>query len=111
MAYCKIPITCQPYSKQTFKLTLEGGKRNINIKLELRYHDLCDLWTAAITDNSTGKLLVDMLPLVCGVNLLGQYRHLEIGEAYIIPATDTDLMMPDNQTLGSTFILVWGDAS
>lgn len=111
MAYSKIPITCQPYSTQTFKLTLDGGSRNVNIKLQLRYHDLFDLWTAAITDNSTGKLLVDMMPLVCGVNLLGQYRHLRIGEAYIIPATDTDLMMPDNQTLGSTFILVWGDAS
>lgn len=111
MAYCQIPLTCLPYSEQTFKLTLEGGKRNINIKLKLRYHDLCSLWTATIIDNASGKVLVDMMPMVCGINLLGQYRHLEIGEAYIHPVTDTPLMMPDNQTLGSTFILVWGDAS
>ncbi len=111
MSYCKIPLTCQPFSTQTFKLTLEGGARNINVKLELRYHDLYDTWTAAVTDNSTGELLIDMMPLVCGVNLLGQFKHLELGEAYIVPATDTTLMMPDNTTLGSTFVLVWGDAS
>ncbi len=111
MAYCKIPLTCQPFSTQTFKLTLAGGERNINVKLTLRYHDLYDTWTAAVTDNSTGELLIDMLPLVCGIDLLGQYKYLELGEAYIIAATDTTLMMPDNTTLGSTFILVWGDAS
>ncbi len=111
MSYCKIPLTCQPFSTQTFKLTLEGGARNINVKLCLRYNDLYDLWTAAVYDNSTGELLIDTMPLVCGVNLLGQFTHLEMGEAYIVPATDTDLMQPDNTTLGSTFILVWGDAS
>ena len=111
MAYCQIPLTCQPYSDQNFKVTLDSGKRNVNIRLKLRYHDLYNLWTATIIDNATGVMLVDMLPLVCGVNLLGQYRHLEIGEAYIMPVTDTDLMMPDNETLGSTFVLVWGDAT
>lgn len=111
MAYCRIPLTCQSQSVQTFKLTLEGGKRNINIKLMLRYMDLYDTWIAAIYDNSTGDLLVDMMPLVCGVNLLGQYRHLSIGEAYIVPVSDTLLMQPDNKTLGTTFVLIWGDAS
>lgn len=111
MAYCQIPITCQPYSEQTFKVTLEGGRRNVNIRLKLRYHDLYDLWTATVINNVTGEVLIDLLPMVCGVNLLGQYRHLEIGEAYIHPVTDTPLMMPDSQTLGFIFILVWGDAS
>lgn len=111
MAYSEIPLTCRPYSSQTFKLTLNGGKKNINIKLELRYQDIYDVWIAAITDNSTGELRIDMLPLVCGVDLLGQYQHLGLGHAFIVPATDTDLMMPDNNTLGSTFILVWGDDS
>ena len=111
MAFCKIPLTCKPYSMQTFKLTLEGGKKNINIKLDLRYQDLYDVWIAAITDNSTGELLIDMVPLVCGVDLLGQYKHLGLGRAYIVPVTETDLMMPDNTTLGSIFILVWGDDS
>ena len=97
MAYCRIPLTCQTQSVQTFKLTLEGGKRNINIKLVLRYMDLYDTWIAAIYDNSTGDLLVD--------------KHLSIGEAYIVPISDTLIMQPDNKTLGTTFVLIWGDAS
>ena len=111
MAYATIPLTCQPYSTQTFKVTLDGGSRNANIKLGLRYHDLVGTWTASVTDNSTGELLIDMLPLVCGVNLLGQYRHLEIGEAYVMPVQDTTEMGPDNKTLGTLFQLVWGDST
>lgn len=94
---------------QTFKLTLDGGKRNINIKLALRYHDIYDCWIGTVYDNSNGKMLIDSMPMVCGVNLLGQYSYLEIGEAYILPTTETTLMMPDNKTLGSVFQLFWGD--
>lgn len=110
MSYCIVPLTNQPYSEQEFKLTLKN-RRNINIKLKLRYNDLCADWMAEIIDNSTGKTLIDTLPLVSGVNLLGQFGYLNIGEAYVIPTTDTELMMPDNTTLGSVFALVWGDHS
>lgn len=110
MSYCIVPLTNQPYSEQEFKLTLKN-RRNINIKLKLRYNDLCTDWTAEVIDNSTGKTLIDTLPLVTGVNLLGQFGYLNIGEAYVIPTTDTELMMPDNTTLGSVFVLVWGDRS
>lgn len=111
MAWCEIPLNNAPYSEQTFKLNLEGGAKNIYIKLVLRYHDLYDLWTASVTNNATGEVLIDTLPLVPGVDLLGQYQYLEIGHAYIVAATDTDLMQPDNTTLGSAFLLIWGDAS
>lgn len=110
MSYCIVPLTNQPYSEQEFKLTLKN-RRNINIKLKLRYNDLCADWTAEVIDNSTVKTLIDTLPLVPGVNLLGQFGYLNIGEAYVIPTTDTELMMPDNTTLGSVFVLVWGDRS
>ena len=110
MSYCIVPLTNQPYSEQEFKLTLKN-RRNINIKLKLRYNDLCADWTAEIIDNSTGKTLIDTLPLVPGVNLLGQCGYLNIGEADGIPTTDKELMIPDNTTLGSVFTLVWGDHS
>lgn len=110
MSYCIVPLTNQPYSEQEFKLTLKN-RRNINIKLKLRYNDLCADWTAEVIDNSTRKTMIDTLPLVPGVNLLGQFGYLNIGEAYVIPKTDTELMMPDNTTLGSVFVLVWGDRS
>ncbi|MFR8056964.1 MAG: phage baseplate plug protein [Dialister invisus] len=90
--------------EQEFKLTLKN-RRNINIKLKLRYNDLCADWTAEIIDNSTEKTLIDTLPLVPGVNLLGQFGYLNIGEAYVIPTTDTELMMPDNTTLDLSLLL------
>lgn len=112
MAWAKIPLNNQPFSERSFKLTLDGGKRNVNIKLKLRYHDLCDYWTAAVFDGSTGKMLIDTMPVVCGVDLLGQFQHLNLGSAYIMPtARNMDLMMPDNKSLGTAFVLIWGDAS
>lgn len=110
MSYCKIPLTTLPYSEQDFKLTLEG-KRNINIKLKLRYNDLVGDWTATVIDNKTGQLLIDTLPLVTGVDLLGQFQYLDIGHAFIRQTTDTELMMPDHKTLGTIFVLDWGDSS
>ena len=111
MSYCTIPIDTTPDSIQTFKLSLEGGARNINIRLSLHYSDIFGLWRAKIVDNTSDAVLLDSLPLVPGINLLGQYKYLNIGEAYIVATTSTDLMMPDNTTLGSTFVLVWGDNS
>ncbi len=111
MAWSEIPLTNVPFSEQMFKLTLDGGARNIHIKLCLRYHDLCDYWTATVIDYATGKTLIDMLPLVCGIDLLGQFKYLDIGSAYVVKNEASDLQQPDNTTLGSTFILVWGDDS
>lgn len=111
MSYYIIPVNNTPNSVQTFKLTLDGGRRNINIKLKLRYNDILKDWTASVTDNSNGKRLIDSMSLVCGVDLLGQFQHLNIGHAFVVPTTETPLMMPDNKTLGSTFILCWGDST
>ena len=38
-------------------------------------------------------------------------KYLKLGEAYIRPVEKTTLDMPDNQTLGKKFILIWGDSS
>jgi len=109
MAYFTIALTTRPNSEQSFKLTLEGGKRNINIKLRLRYMDLCDYWLADITDNDSGEELISSLPLVCGADLLGQFEHLKLGHAWVVKVEPTELQMPDNEALGSTFLLIWGD--
>ena len=110
MSYVRIPLDCTPFSQRTFKLTLEGN-RNVNILLKLRYHDLYDLWLADIIDNATGTALIVSLPMVLGINLLEQYEYMNIGKAYLKAVEPTDLMQPDNKTLGSTFVLIWGDDS
>lgn len=109
MSYYEIPLTTTAFSQTAFKLTL-GNDRNINILLKLRYYDLYSLWVADVVDNSTGEELITAMPLVPGVDLLGQYEYLDIGSAYIIAAEPTSLQQPDNETLGSTWLLAWGEA-
>lgn len=110
MSYNIIPLDNSPESKQTFKLTL-GGSKNVHLKLVLRYLDRYDVWLAEVTDLREDKLLVSGLPLVLGINILGQMGYKGIGEAYVIKNRPTELQHPDNKTLGTTFLLVWGDAS
>lgn len=109
MAYHEIPLTTAPYSDQSFTLTLEGGKRNIHMLLSLTYHDLAECWTARLTDKATGEVLIDLMPLVEGVDLLWPYSYMGIGRAFIVRNGQTERAQPDNETLGSVFSLIWGD--
>ena len=104
--YSVIPLTNAPNSTQDFKVTI--GEENKHIKLYLRYLDRFDLWLADIVDYSTGIPLVNGIPFVMGENFLGQYKYLGIGDAYVVNQYPTALQHPDNKTLGSTFLLIWG---
>ena len=110
MSYAEIPLDCTPESRQSFKLTL-GADRNIHLKLTLRYLDRHDVWLAEIMDLKTGTLIISGMPLVLGINMLGQFGYKDIGEAYVIRNRPSELQHPDNKTLGSMFLLIWGDAS
>ena len=111
MSYCKIPITTSPNATYRFRISLKGNEVNQDIIIKLRYLDLYEVWTMDVYKDSLGDLVLCGAPLVCGTNILGQYEHLDIGEAYIVQAKADDLMHPDNRTLGNDFVLVWGDAS
>lgn len=66
----------------------------------------------SITD-SAGSLLLDVVPLVTGdypaANLLKQYSYLNIGSAYIVPASNNLIDNPDFTNLGTDYVLVWND--
>lgn len=109
MSYHEIPLTTTPFAQITFKLTL--GERNINILLKLRYYDLYELWVADVCDNTSGETLISGMPLVPGVDLLGQYSYLAIGSAYVMAIEPTTQEQPDSETLGSKWLLLWGDDS
>ena len=113
MSYAEIPLTCAPDSYQSFKVTLAGddGKVNKSLELRLRYLDRYDLWLADVSDLATSAVLCAGVPLVLGVNIMGQMGYLGAGEAYILQEYPSDLQHPDNKTLGKTFVLIWGDAS
>lgn len=114
MSYYEIPLTCAPNCTRSFTITLAGGdgeKVNKKLQLRLRYLDRYDVWLGDVTDLATDAILVAGVPMVPGVNLLGQLGYFGAGEAYIEPVLPTDLEQPDNKTLGQTFVLIWGDSS
>ena len=114
MSYYEIPLTCASDCTQNFNVTRaekDGKKNNVNIELRLRYLDRYDIWLADVTELATGAIIAMGVPLVPGEDFLGQMGYMGVGEAYIIKVLPTSLQHPDNKTLGSTFVLIWGDAS
>lgn len=114
MSYYQIPLTCASDRTINFNVTLpgdDGKKRNVNIELRLRYLDRYDVWLADVTELATGAIISLGVPLVPGEDILRQTGYKGVGEAYIMQALPTSLQHPDNKTLGSTFVLIWGDAS
>ena len=107
-----IPLTTAP--NQTFRITVEVDGENLSLQLGLRYNLQARYWVMSVTDGKTGKMLVDGIPILTGVypaaNLLEQYNYLKIGSAVIVPVGPvTEKPEPDDETLGSSFVLVWGD--
>ena len=105
-----IPLTNTANQMLSFKINI--NKTNIHIKLFLRYLEEYKHWTVDISNAETGEMLIANLPLVPGSglasNILAQYEYLNIGEASIVKSGETQLEYPDNETLGSTFLLLWG---
>lgn len=72
MNYFEIPLSPDP---QTFSITLSG----IDYRLTVQYRSAGGAgWVLDIAD-ANDNLLVGGIPLVTGVNLLGQYGHLGFG--------------------------------
>jgi len=109
MAYAKIPVNCSPNTFYTCTVSLKNNTVNLNLRLLLNYSDFYDYWYMDVYVGS--ELKVAGVPLVLGGNMLAQYEYLDIGEAYILREISNNLMHPDNNTLGTKFILVWGDST
>lgn len=107
-----IPLT--PAPNQTFRCTIPVDGENLPLQFGLRYNQQAKYWTMSVTHGNTGKLLLDSIPIITGeypaANLLEQYSYLKIGSAVVVPVgPETSNPEPDDETLGSSFALVWGD--
>jgi hypothetical protein len=105
-----VPVTNAPNQVLTVPLSIDGT--TITLKLRITYNEIAQYWVMGIADR-LGNVLIDSIPLLTGVypasNLLAQYRYLGIGSAFVINASGTPQDSPDKNTLGSDFVLVWGD--
>lgn len=105
-----IPLTTSP--NQTFQSTLAVDGKNITLEFNLKYNEIAEYWIMKIT-NSDKVILLDSIPLIPGGypadNIIEQYRYLGIGSAFIVKSSNVAADYPSANTLGTDFLLVWGD--
>jgi hypothetical protein len=94
MTAYEIPLSAKP---QTFSIALGG----VTYKMTLRWNVPAAAWMLDIAD-ATGNPMVGSIPLVTGVDLLGQYAHLGfIGQLVVQTDHDPDAV-PTFDNLGTT---------
>lgn len=102
-----IPLTTSPNQTFTSTIPIDGSK--IKFNFFLRYNTESSCWVLDISDSSNNSLVAG-INLVTEVNLLEQYSYLKIGSAYLVKV-DTSLTYdsPNENNLGTSFVLLWGD--
>jgi hypothetical protein len=114
MGYVMIPLDNSP--DQTFTVTIPVDGVNKAFLIRLRYNLIAKYWVMSVSDQNTGGMILDGVPLVTGqypaADLFRQYAYLGLGSAAIVPTGEfLDRDYPDDADggLGGDFVLVWGD--
>ncbi len=106
-----IPLTSDP--DQNFITTIPVDGKNLTLKLRVYFNMAANYWIMSIADPSTGNLILDDIALLCGgypaADLLGQFKYLGLGSAAVINAGSSTMDSPDSTSLGTDFLLGWGD--
>jgi hypothetical protein len=112
MAYKIVPLTTDPNQKLSITLPVNGI--NLTLNLTINYNSAANYWVMTIADK-TGTVILDSVPLLTGkypaADILGQYQYLGIGSAFVVNASNTSLDIPNDTSLGTDFLLVWGDSA
>lgn len=106
----KIPLTNSP--NQTFEVTIPVNGINKTFVFNMWYNYFAEYWLLTISDKRTEQIIISNTPLLSSTydfaNMLRQYGYKMIGNAYIAPY-NKKLSMPNNENIGSDFVLLWGD--
>jgi hypothetical protein len=105
-----VPVTNNP--NQVFKTTLTVDGQQLTVNVKLSFNSMAGYWVMDILDQNGNELYVG-IPVLSGywpaANLLEQQQYLAVGAIYIINASQSPLDSPNTSSLGSDFILLWGD--
>lgn len=96
MNYFEIPLSPIP---QVFAISLGGD----DYRLTLQYRDG---WILDVADD-LGQPLVSGIPLVTGLNLLGQYQHLGFAGGLRVTGAESPDDAPTSADLGRGAKLYW----
>lgn len=110
----KVPLT--PAPNQSFQVSIPVNRENRNFKFDLWYNYQAEYWLLAVSDLTSNKMLFDNIPLLVSYgkffNMLCQLGYLQIGICGVLPnVSDFSKSMPNDENIGSSYVLVWGDNS
>lgn len=103
MKIYKIPLQNYP---QKFSIQIEGGVYS----LTTRWNEYSKCWFIDIYNDKTGKPEILSIPLLAGVDILGQYRHVGLLNGILFTVTDGDIYAdPKLENLGGAANLYYTD--
>ena len=98
--FFEIPLSAKP---QTFKITLGS----VEYRLTLGYQKTDEGgWVLDIADANNNPIVIG-IPLVTGINLLGQYKHLGFAGRMWVQTSHNPDAVPTYGNLGSESFLYW----
>jgi len=98
--YFEIPLSPEP---QRFTITLGG----VDYRLTVQYRKAGGAGWVLDNDDATNQPLVSGLTLVTGVDLLGQYRHLQFGGRLWVQGAENPDDVPTYDDLGIGSHVFW----
>lgn len=106
-----VPLTTYP--NQTFVASIPINGENKELKFKLWYNQKAEYWLMDIYDNRTDVKLLSNIPLLTSTfrffDVLCQFAYKEIGKCMMVPLSGYKKGAADDKTLGSTYIMAWGD--
>ena len=103
-------LTNAPNQSVQASLVVNGESLTLNLKVY--YNRAGEFWVMDISDRD-GNALVSSLPFVTGVwpaaNILSPFAYLRIGSAFVINQSGGATDRPDDESLGTSFFLLWDD--
>jgi hypothetical protein len=90
----RIPLINEP---QRFVIDLNGK----GFIFSCRYNTFMEAWALDILDEKTATTLISCIPLIPGINLLQQHRHIGINGALIVTTDGDTTAYPTADNLGS----------
>lgn len=94
LQYYELPLTPIP---QTFSMFMNGVVWNIT----LRWSPISELWIIDFADSKGAPVLMGV-PVVGGLDLLGQHQHLNFGGSLVAQTDNAPLDPPTFNNLGVT---------
>lgn len=98
-----IPLDNLP--NHNFDITLSINKKNTTFNIFTSYNER-HYWTIQFRDKNKNPI-TDSIPLLSGENLFQGLEYLNIGELYLIPKSELVEEVPDVETIGTDYWLLW----